>query len=379
MVEDITWVAIDAHKDSLSVAMAIPGEEEIRQWRSNADKLAVARLRKKLLKLSPGRVVCCYEAGPCGYELQRQLVVGDRIRCMVVAPSLVPKKPGQRIKTDRKDARHLLGQLKAGELTEVSPPSREDEAARDLCRYRDQVRRDLVRCRHRMVKMLLRRGVVYRAGKNWTQGFRRWLAAVRLEEEAAQAVLDTMLVELSQLEERIKWLDSRIEELADTDRYRDVVGWVRCFRGFNTISAMAVVTELFSFFRFGSPRHLMSYLGIVPSEHSSGESHCRGGITRAGNSYLRRILIEAAWHYRHLPKVTPPLVKRRQGQPEWAIEIADRAQHRLHRRYRHLALVRRKNRNKVNVAIARELTGFLWAVLHQGLVVRAQDSKPYAA
>jgi transposase len=202
---------------------------------------------------------------------------------------------------------------------------------------------------------------------------------VRFEEAAAQTTLSYMLVELSELEERIKSLDNELEALANSDRYREVVGWVRCFRGFKTISAMIVVTELFSFFRFRSPRHLMSYLGIVPSEYSSGGSHCRGGITRAGNSYLRRILIEAAWHYRHIPRVTPTIAKRREGQPQWAIEVAERAQLRLHRRYRHLALSRRKNRNKVNVALARELTGFLWAVLHRGLVEKAQKTESRAA
>lgn len=379
MVEDITWVAIDAHKDSLSVAVAVGGEEGVRQWRTGADRLAVARLVKKLLRLAPGEIVCCYEAGPCGYVLQRELEREDRIRCMVVAPSLVPRKPGQRVKTDRKDARHLLGQLRAGELTEVYPPSPEDEAARDLCRYRDQVRRDLMRCRHRISKMLLRRGVVYRAGKNWTKRHREWLDGVRFDEEAAQAVLDHMLVELTQLEQRKKNLDGRLEELASTDQYREAVGWVRCFRGFDTVGAMILAAELFAFFRFRSPRHLMSYLGVVPSEHSSGESHCRGGITKAGNSYLRRILVEAAWHYRHLPKVTKTLAARRQGQPAWAIEIAEKAQHRLHRRYRHLALARRKNRNKVNVALARELVGFLWAVLHRGLVEKEHAPQSRAA
>jgi len=379
MGQDITWVGIDAHKDSLSVAVSLPEEEGIRQWRTRADRLAIARLSKKLKKLAPGKIVCCYEAGPCGYELQRELDSEEGIRCMVVAPSLVPRKPGQRVKTDQRDARHLLGQLRAGELTEVHPPSREDESARDLCRYRDQVRRDRMRCRHRLLKMLLRRGVVYRAGRNWTQRFHLWLAAVRLEEEAAQAVLDHMIVELTQLEERMRSLDARIEELASSDRYREAVGWVRCFRGFDTVSAMIVVAELYAFFRFRSPRHLMSYLGIVPSEHSSGESHCRGGITKAGNSYLRRILVQAAWNYRHLPKVTPPLAARRQGQPTWAIEIAEKAQHRLHRRYRHLALARRKGKNKVTVALARELTGFLWAVLHRGLVENAKTPQSRAA
>ena len=379
MDEGITWVAIDAHKDSLSVAMVVAGEEGVQQWRTRADKLAIARLVKKLLRLAPGEVVCCYEAGPCGYVLQRELERQQRIRCMVVAPSLVPRKPGQRVKTDRKDARHLLGQLRAGELTEVYPPSPEDEAARDLCRYRDQIRRDLMRCRHRISKMLLRRGVVYRAGKNWTKRFRCWLDGVRFEEDAAQAVLDHMLIELTQLEERKRSLEGRIEELASTDRYCKAVGWVRCFRGFDTVSAMIVVAELFAFFRFRSPLHLTSYLGLVPSEYSSGESHCRGGITKAGNSYLRRILVEAAWHYRHLPKVTKTLAARREGQPAWAIEIAEKAQLRLHRRYRHLALVRRKNRNKVNVAIARELVGFLWALLHQGLVEKAQTPQSRAA
>jgi len=147
MGQDITWVGIDAHKDSLSVAVWLPDKEGIREWRTRADKLAIVRLIKKLKKVAPGKIECCYEAGPCGYELQRELDVEERIRCMVVAPSLVPRKPGQRVKTDRRDARHLLGQLRAGELTEVYPPSREDESTRDLCRYRDQVRRDRMRCR----------------------------------------------------------------------------------------------------------------------------------------------------------------------------------------------------------------------------------------
>lgn len=318
---------------------------------------------RRLEQRGQGEIECVYEAGPCGYTLQRQLRAAG-IGCQVVAPSLIPVKPGERIKTDRRDARKLAEHLRAGLLTEVHPPSEADEAARDLCRCREDAKEDLMRVRHRLSKMLLRRGRVYRAGQNWTKRHREWLRGQRFEHAADQAVFEDYLLAIEQLEERVVRLDERLREVASTDPYRDRVGWLRCFRGIDTVAALTIVAELHDFARFRSPRHLMAYLGLVPSEHSSGQSTHRGAITKSGNRHVRRMLVQVAWHYRHRPAVGAVLRKRRHGQPAAILALADGAQQRLHRRYHRLLLARRKPHQKVVIAVARELVGFLWAALY---------------
>ncbi len=359
----ITWVGLDAHNSAINVAMYLPSSDAPVEWQIVNEPSAVRRMVRRVEREARGEVRFCYEAGPCGYSLQRQITdAGEDVSCMVVAPALIPRKPGERIKTDRRDARKLGKLLRAGLLTEVHPPNEDHEAARDLCRARDDVRQDLLRCRHRLSKLLLRRAITYDAGKKaWGREHRAWLRRMRFERALDQAVFDDYLLGIDQLELRLRGLDERIEALSHHPAYREPVGALRCFRGIDTITATIIVTELYDFGRFASPRGLMAFLGLVPSEHSSSDSRRRGSITKAGNGHVRRVFVEAAWHYRHRPSTTS-LRKRREGQPQRAVRIADKAMHRLHRRFERMS-AKGIPSNKVVVAVARELVGFVWAAL----------------
>lgn len=231
-------------------------------------------------------------------------------------------------------------------------------------RAREDAQKDLLSARHRLSKMLLRYGFRFMETKNWTLKHRAWIKQVRFDAHHAQQVLDNYLLSIEQIEERLKMLTAQIEEAATDKAVVKQVGWLRCFRGIDTVTAMTILAELHDFRRFNHPRDLMAYLGLVPSEHSSGTHIKRGNITKAGNSHVRRVLVESAWSYRYRPAVSVVLRKRREGQPTSVIAIADRAQHRLHKRYYHLKEGHRKPHNVVTVAIARELVGFIWAVLH---------------
>lgn len=359
----ITWVGMDAHKDSIEVAALRPGRPEPVEWQEATTTEAIVRLGRRLLRDAPGPVQCCYEAGPTGYALQRQLRAAG-VGCTVIAPSLTPVKPGVRIKTDRRDARKLAELFRAGLLTEVHPPSESDEALRDLCRCRDDVRVDLLRARHRLGKFLLRRHCIYRQTKHhWGSRHVAWLEALRFDDPVSQATFDSYFLAVQQLEERQRQLDLRLAEFGGQVPYREPVGWLRCFKGIDTVTAVCLVAELHDFRRFHSPRQLMAYVGLVPSEHSSGERERRGAITKSGNRHVRRLLVEAAWHHRHRPALSAPLRSRREGQPARVLAIADRAQERLCARYRRMSEAG-KVHPKTIVAMARELTGYLWAVLH---------------
>lgn len=366
MSQSSTHVGLDVHKKQIVVALVRPEAREAVEWKVANEPRAVRRMARRIARESEGRVTCVYEAGPCGYTLQRQLE-GSGMSVQVVAPSLIPRKPGERIKTDRRDARKLAFLSQAGLLTEVHPPSEADEAVRDLCRCREAARQDLTRARHRLSKMLLRQGRVYRVGRNWTQAHRRWLRGQVFEHEAARTVFEDYLLGIEQLEERIRTLDVDLEAISGEGRYREPVGWLRCFRGIETVTAMTIIAELHDFRRFETPRQLMAYLGLVPGESSSGERTRRGGITKAGNRHVRRVLVEAAWHYRHRPAVGKALRHRREGQPTRVITLADRAMQRLHRRFYRLVLANNKPTQKAVVAVARELAGFLWAALYLDL------------
>jgi transposase len=360
MVGSTTDVGLDTSKKSIQVAMLLPGRREPVEWELANEPAAVKRLAKRLLREAAGELRVCYEAGPCGYTLQRQLRAAG-VDSIVVAPSLVPVKPGERIKTNRRDARKLAQALRAEGLTEVHPPTPEEEAVRDLSRCREDAREDLLRSRHRLGKMLLRRGFVH-CGKAWTQAHRRWLRSLSFEHEADRAVFGDYLQAIEHLEERLRGLAEKLVTVSEKDPYREPVGWLRCFRGIDTLTAMTLVAELHDFGRFESPRGLMAFLGLVPSENSTGDKHRRGPITKAGNTHARHVLIEASWHYRHRPGVSKQLRKRREGQPGWVIGLADRAQLRLHKRFWKLAL-HGKSTNKAVTAVARELAGFIWAAL----------------
>ncbi|HJS44251.1 MAG TPA: IS110 family transposase [Gemmatimonadales bacterium] len=355
-----TYVGIDAHKKDLFVAMLIGAQPTPVTWQLANEPHAVRRLVRKLEREAPGPVRVFYEAGPCGYALQRQVTTA-RVSCDVVAPALIPRKPGERVKTNRRDARKLVELGRAGLLTAVQPPTPEDEAVRDLARARDDAREDLQRCRHRLGKLLLRRGLHF-AGKNWSRAHRRWIDTLAWAHAAERAVVEDYLLAIDQLEARLTELDERLAEIAHADPYREPVAWLRCFRGIDTLTAMLILAELHDFRRFASAPALMAYLGLVPGEDSTGEKHRRGRITRTGNALVRRLLVETAWHYQHRPSVGIALTRRRKGQPGRVIAIADKAQQRLCRRFRKLA-AEHKPAPKIAVAIARELAGFLWAAL----------------
>ncbi|MBA3640142.1 MAG: IS110 family transposase [Acidobacteria bacterium] len=360
MKDVITHVGIDAHKKDLFIAMLVGENPTPVTWTVPNEPKAVSRLVRKLEREAPGDVRCCYEAGPCGYALQRQMTT-ERLHCQVIAPALIPRKPGERIKTNRRDAQKLVELHRAGLLTEVRPPTPEEEAVRDLCRARDDAREDLQRSRHRLGKLLLRRGLHF-SGRNWTRAHRQWIQSLTWAQPAERVVVDDYQLAIDHLEARLMELDARLSEIAQTDPYREPVGWLRCFRRIDTLTAILILAELHDFRRFPSARALMAYLGLVPGEASSGEKQRRGPITRTGNTLVRRLLVETAWHYQHRPSIGVALMKRRKGQPGRVIAIADKAQQRLCRRFRRLA-EQHKPASKIAVAIARELAGFLWAAL----------------
>lgn len=360
MREDTTFVGLDAHKKAINVALRLPDGRFI-EWIATNQPNAIRQLARKILRNAVGEVKCCYEAGPCGYALQRLLLI-EGVDCIVAAPSLIPIKPGERIKTDRRDARKLAQHLRAGDLTEVRPPSEAEEAVRDLCRCREDAKQDLTRARHRLSKLLLRYGMIYSEGRPWTQKHRAWLRRLCFDHGATNTTFNDYLLSIEQIELRLRDLEDRMAQLALESPIAQPVAWLRCFRGIDTVTAMTIVTELHDFRRFQSPRQLMSYLGLVPSEHSSSDKVRRGAITKTGNAHVRRVLVEAAWHYRYYPRVAKALAQRRKNQPGAVIAIADEAQRRLYKRFCRLQ-EKGKPRTKVVTAVARELVGFIWAAL----------------
>jgi transposase len=359
MENSTTHVALDDSKRRIVAGILRPGatEPELRELPN--DPHHIRRLFERLKREGP--VVACYEAGVSGYDLYRQLIALG-VPCQVIAPALTPRRPGQRVKTDRRDAAKQVRLFRAGELTPIRVPDEAEEAVRDLVRCRDDVRGDVVRWRHRLLKLLARHGRVYHAGKNWSQRHWTWIRAQGFAHPALARTFEATLFALEQALARQAALDQELAAIAERAPYREPVGWLRCFRGIDTLSAMILLAEIIDFHRFHRPRQLMAYLGLVPSEYSSGDVQRRGALTKAGNTHARRVLVEAAWHYRHRPQLGPTLAARSAGQPPAMLAEAWRAQQRLHRRYRHL--VGHGKRPPVAVtAIARELVGFLWAAM----------------
>lgn len=385
MGQPITWVGIDAHKKTLVIAVLWPDQRQPEEWSIENTESAVGKLVRRLERQSKdGEVRVCYEAGTCGYTLQRRFHAAGKVVCEVIAPSLIPRKPGEHIKTDRRDARKLAELNRAGLLTTVAPPSLEQEAMRDLCRCREDIRADLGRCRHRLVKMLVRRGYVFNStSRLWSEAHRRWLASLQFDHAIDRTVFSEYQLAVLQMEQRLRAIDAEIGKAAELPLYRDHVARLRCFRGIDTTTAMIFLAELHGIERFESPRQLAAYLGLVPSVYSSADKTHRGGITKAGNRHIRRVLVQTCWQYRHRPGVGPKLRARREGQPARVLTIADNAQRRLCTRYRRLS-ERGKTPNKVVIAIARELVGFMWAALKEPMVLastshstpRAEAPKP---
>lgn len=363
MSEGNSYVGLDVHKKFIQVALLPAGTDDVLEWRTPNTPSKVAALIRRVRKAGGPRVALCYEAGPTGYVLARKLNQQDGFRCQVIAPSLIPKKAGDRVKTDRRDAKKLATYLKAGLLTEVQPPTLEEEARRELCRARSMAKEAEKDAKQRLGKFLLRQGRVYREGKvAWTDKHMRWLERQKFDNEHLQVVFDSLLRMLAQATDVVRELDQAIEEAAKDEAIREAVELLQCFKGIRVVSAMCIVTELYDIERFRSPRGLMSFLGLTASEHSTGGDAKRGGITKAGNARLRRLLIESSWTHTRSNKAGYRARKHRKGQPGWAVDLAERAQHRLHRRYWHL-VQGGKHTNKAVTAIAREFAGFIWAML----------------
>lgn len=364
MDESTTSVGMDVHKKMHKIAMLLPRSEEPIEWAVPNQPDAIRRMVRRVKKKAPGSVVFCYEAGVCGFALQR-LIAAQGVECVVIAPSLMPIQPGRRVHTDRRDAAKLARLNRAGLLTPVRVPSEAEESIRDLCRAREAARADRTRARHRLTKLLLRRGLVFRDGKHWTQKHLRWLRGLSFALPLDQEVFNEYLGEIDHQDQRLGHLDELLRQGASAEPYGRRVGWLRCFRGIETVTALSLVAELHGIEkgRFEHPRKLMAFLGLTPSEDSSGQQVRRGGITKSGNRHVRRLLIEAGWSQRGVPRVSAALRKRREGQPAWVIRLADKAMRRLHRRYWRLVHAG-KLPVKATTAVAREFSAFLWSVLY---------------
>jgi transposase len=355
------FVVVDVHKNSLVAGVLAPsgGTPEVERI-ENTEK-AVRRLIARLG--GPEGLAVAYEAGPGGFALFRLLSVLG-VACDIIAPSLVPVRVGDRVKTDRRDAKKLVRLYRAGELVFVRPPSLEQEGLRDLVRCREDVRRARTAARHQVAKQLLRHGRIFREGKkSWTLRHRAWVRRQRLDDALAQRALEHALAHLDSLDAQLGAIDAELEQIARTEPWSDPVRWLCAFRGIGIRTALGLLAEIGDWKRFSHPRELMSYLGLTPSEYSSGDQQHRGHITKCGNEHARRLLIEAAWHYQHRPR------RARTGPdiPPGVSARAWRAQVRLHHRHRTLT-TNGKRSTIATVAVARELVGFLWAAMtHQPL------------
>jgi transposase len=317
-----------------------------------------SRVLEVVRALGPGTRLL-YEAGPCGFWLARS-GIEHGIDVEVCAPGSIPRAPGDRVKTDRRDAERLLRLWRAGELSMARIPGVVEEAFRDLVRAREDARGDLMRHRHRLGKFLLRRELRCQRARPWTQQWMTWVSGLRFDDPCAQATFVDYLAAVQAAVARRDALDRGLEEAWATSPFAVTIARLRCFRGIDTLSACGLAAEIGDFERFERPKRLSGFLGIVPSEHSSGERRRQGAITKAGPIHARRLLVEAAHHYRHRPAVGAALARRQHGQDPRVVQVAWRAQQRLHRRARHLTLERRKPNNVTTVALARELAAFIW-------------------
>ena len=365
MSRSIIYLGLDVHKESVTIAV-LPIEAPAP---TRVDRLPndLSKLRRYLQRLAePGELRACYEASGAGYVVQRALTAWG-VHCEVIAPSLIPKRPGVQRKHDKYDAAQLARLYRAGELTVVRIPSEAEERVRDVVRCRETFQRELMKSRHYVLKFLARRGVVYRDGKAWSQAHLEWLRRLGTPNGPLapedRLVLGEYVALLEYKLHRRAALDREIEALALTPALATAVGWLQCFRGIRFHTAMVLATEIIDWGRFAGPRELMAYLGLVPRERSTGERERKGALTKAGNAHCRHVLVQAAWSYRFRPKLAAALKARQRGQPAAVIAQAWKAQHRLHQRYSHLAY--RKRPQIAVVAVARELVGFLWAVMRR--------------
>lgn len=359
MNNDSTIVGLDVHKAAITVAILPKGEEKISEVKTIENTpQAVKQLAERLAAKGPVQFV--YEAGPCGYEAQRQLA-SMKLPCAVIAPALIPSKPGDRVKTDRRDAEKLARFYRAGELTVIRVPTREEEAARDLVRVREDALEDRLRARHRLSKFLLRQGRIFQGISAWGVLYRRWLNRQRFEWDSLQKSFEGFMRAFNEAEDRLAELDRQIVELAQKEPYKTPVHYLECFRGIKTLTAITLIVEVMDFKRFERAPSFMGFTGMTSSEYSSGSKVRRLSITKAGNSHVRRVLVEAAWHYRHQSPSAMTIRERRKDCPSAVLQIARKADSRLNKRYWRL-MSRGKPSQVAVVAVARELSGFVWAM-----------------
>jgi transposase len=360
MLKSTAIIAFDHHAATTVAAVLLPDQRTPALHTLASDNATIRCFVDRLRRHGP--VTCCYEAGPCGFELQRALTMHD-VPCDVIAPALIPRRPGDRVKTDRRDAGQLAVLFRAGALTAIHIPTEQEEAARDLLRCREDIRADLLRARHRLSKFLLRHGRRFTATKKaWTKRHAAWLQAQRWSLPALEQTHRAYVRAVDEAVARLQAVDTELRDLLTLEPLRARVERLRCFRGIDDLTALTIAAELGDARRFPTAPHAMGFVGLVPSEHSSGSKQARGAITKTGNAHLRRVLVESAWHYRHHPFLGRALRQRQRGAPMAVIQQAWTAQHRLHRRYRRLA-ARGKPKQLIVTAVARELTGFLWAAL----------------
>src|SRR5215813_11325247 len=371
------YLGLDVHKDSITIAIAEPGSKgEIRPFGTITNDLG--RLERALIRIRQAHPVAqlevAYEAGPCGFGIARRLKQ-LKVPCLVAAPSLIPKQPGSPFKTDKRDARTIARLLRAGELTAVYIPEPTDEAIRDLCRARTDATDDMRRCRLRLKAFLLRHGYRYQGKANWSQPHMRYLRELVLPHPAMKAILEEYLQGIDAAHGRVERIEASMLFLLQSWRLKPAVKALMAFRGFQLVAAMVTVSELGDIHRFAHPRQLMTYLGLVPTEFSSGPRQRMGAISRCGSGHQRWLLTECAEHYAIPPKVSKELSRRQEGQPQSVRDLSWKAQNRLHTRFIKL-LSRRLQRNKAKVAIARELCGFIWALLRTLDCYKQAQSNP---
>jgi transposase len=353
-------VAFDQHAASVVAAVLLPGQ---RTPVLHALAPDLPTIRRFLDRLDLAQMRCCYEAGPCGFELQRHLT-GAGIPCDVIAPALIPRRVGNRVKTDRRDAAQLAILYRAGALTAIHVPTDQEEAVRDLLRCREDLCADLLRAKHRLSKFLLRHGRRCPSTRAWSKRYLAWLATQRWPLAALEHTFTAYRRGIDETIARLRAVDADLRATVDLAPLRERVVRLRCFRGIDDLTALTIAVELGDATRFPAAKRVMGFTGLVPSEYSSGATHTRGAITKTGNAHLRRVLVEAAWHYRHRPALGRALRTRQQGAPAAVIRCAWAAQHRLHGRYRRL-IARGKPPQVAATAVARELSAFVWAALTQ--------------
>lgn len=359
-MRSVRYVGMDVDAEKIAVAVLKDGGSEALEERIIANRPAAVRKYFERL-MEQHQVRACYEAGCFGFVLHRQLTdLG--VRSMVAAPGLIPKRPSDRVKTDRRDAYSLARLLRSGDLTAVSVPTEADEAVRDWLRMHEDMKSDLKKAKQRVLHFLLRHGIRYRDGRNWTAKHRAWLKSVDLGAPIAQETLMEYLCHISDLEEKCARMKERTEQVAEEPQYRQPVRVLKAFKGIETLIGISLVTEVGDFRRFSRAEQFMAFVGLVPSEHSSGGKRRVGGITKAGNSHLRKLLIQAAWHCRSYHPTSLRLMKRREGLPQPLISYANRAGRRLARKYQRLVF-RGKRPQVAATAVARELCGFLWGAM----------------